>query len=212
MAITPPSADHAARADRTGPTEVDALIVGAGFAGIYMLHRMRELGFSAHVVEAGSDVGGTWYWNRYPGARCDIESLSYQYSFSDEIQREWNWSERYAAQPELLEYARFVTDKFDLRSGMQFNTRVTSAHYDESGGRWNIETDQGDRFSARFCIMATGCLSVPRLPDYPGLDDFEGDWYHTGEWPHEGVDFAGKRVGVVGTGSSGIQSIRPRSG
>jgi len=189
------------------PTEVDALIVGAGFAGMYMLHRMRELGFSAHVVEAGSDVGGTWYWNRYPGARCDIESLAYQYSFSDEIQREWNWSERYAAQPELLEYARWVADKFDLRSGMQFNTRVTTAHYQDTDGRWLIETDQGDRFSARFCIMATGCLSVPRMPDFPGLEDFEGHRYHTGEWPHEGVDFTGKRVGVIGTGSSGIQSI-----
>ncbi len=194
-----------ARSD--GAIEVDALIVGAGFAGIYMLYRMRELGFSAQVVEAGSDVGGTWYWNRYPGARCDIESLAYQYSFADEIQREWNWSERYAAQPELLEYARFVTDRFKLRDGMQFNTRVTTAHYDDATARWEIATDQGDRFSARFCIMATGCLSVPRMPQYPGLGDFEGDTYHTGEWPHEGVDFTGKRVGVIGTGSSGIQSI-----
>jgi len=191
----------------TDPIEVDALIVGAGFAGIYMLYRMCELGFSAQVVEAGSDVGGTWYWNRYPGARCDIESLAYQYSFADEIQREWNWSERYAAQPELLEYARFVTDRFALRDGMQFNTRVTTAHYNDATARWDIATDQGDRFSARFCIMATGCLSVPRLPQYPGLEDFEGDRYHTGEWPHEGVDFTGKRVGVIGTGSSGIQSI-----
>jgi cyclohexanone monooxygenase len=193
--------------EREPPAEVDALIVGAGFAGMYMLYRMRNLGFSAWVVESGSDVGGTWYFNRYPGARCDIESLAYQYSFADEIQREWNWSERYAAQPELLAYARFVADKFDLRSGIQFNTRVTSAHYRDDSGRWHIETDQGDVFSARFCIMATGCLSVPRVPDYPGLDSFEGDWYHTGEWPHEGVDFTGKRVGVVGTGSSGIQSI-----
>ena len=194
-----------ARSD--GAIEVDALIVGAGFAGIYMLYRMRELGFSAQVIEAGSDVGGTWYWNRYPGARCDIESLAYQYSFADEIQREWNWSERYAAQPELLEYARFVTDRFALRDGMQFNTRVTTAHYNDATARWDIATDQGDRFSARFCIMATGCLSVPRMPQYPGLEDFEGDTYHTGEWPHDGVDFTGKRVGVIGTGSSGIQSI-----
>ncbi len=191
----------------TDPIEVDALIVGAGFAGIYQLYRMRELGFSAQVIEAGSDVGGTWYWNRYPGARCDIESLAYQYSFADEIQREWNWSERYAAQPELLEYARFVTDRFNLRDGMQFNTRVTTAHYNDDTARWDIATDQGDRFAPRFCIMATGCLSVPRLPKYPGLDDFEGDTYHTGEWPHEGVDFTGKRIGVIGTGSSGIQSI-----
>lgn len=189
------------------PREVDALIVGAGFAGMYMLYRMRELGFTAHVVEAGSEVGGTWYWNRYPGARCDIESLAYQYSYADEIQREWNWSERYAAQPELLRYAQFVADRFDLRRDIQFDTRVTAAHYEDDSGRWRVQTDQGDVFSARYCVMATGCLSVPRLPDYPGLDAFEGDWYHTGEWPHEGVDFTGLRVGVVGTGSSGIQSI-----
>ncbi|MGE3960766.1 MAG: flavin-containing monooxygenase [Dehalococcoidia bacterium] len=196
-----------ARTPENGTIEVDALIVGAGFAGMYMLYRMRELGFTSRVVEAGSDVGGTWYWNRYPGARCDIESLAYQYSFADEIQREWNWSERYAAQPELLSYAQFVADRFDLRRDMQFNTRVTTAHYHDATGRWDAETDQGDRFSARYLIMATGCLSVPRLPDYPGLEDFAGDWYHTGEWPHEGVDFTGKRVAVVGTGSSGIQSI-----
>ena len=191
----------------TAAREVDALIVGGGFAGMYMLYRMRQLGFTSQVIEAGTDVGGTWYWNRYPGARCDIESLSYQFSFADEIQQEWNWSERYATQPEILEYARFVADKFDLRSGMQFETRVTTAHYNDATARWDIETDQGDRFSARFCIMGTGCLSVPRLPDFPGLDTFEGNWVHTGEWPHEGVDFTGKRVGVVGTGSSGIQSI-----
>ncbi len=187
--------------------EYDAIIVGGGFAGMYMLHQMRQLGFTSHVIEAGSDVGGTWYWNRYPGARCDIESLSYQYSFDDSIQREWNWSERYATQPEILEYARFVADKLDLRSGMQFDTRVTAAHYDDATNRWDVETDQGDRYSGRFLIAGTGCLSVPRLPDYEGLDAFEGDWYHTGDWPHEGVDFTGKRVGVVGTGSSGIQSI-----
>ncbi len=199
-AATPPATTTPAR-------EVDALIVGGGFAGMYMLHRMRQHGFTTQVIEAGTDVGGTRYWNRYPGARCDIESLSYQFSFADEIQQEWNWSERYATQPEILEYARFVADKFDLRSGIQFETRVTTAHYDDATARWNIETDQGDRFSARFCIMGTGCLSVPRLPDFPGLDAFEGNWVHTGEWPHEGVDFTGKRVGVVGTGSSGIQSI-----
>jgi len=194
--------------NKQSPTnEVDAVIVGAGFAGIYMLYRLRELGLNARVIEAGSDVGGTWYWNRYPGARCDIESLSYQYSFADEIQREWNWSERYATQPELLRYAQFVADKFDLRRDMQFNTRVSSAHYDDDVQRWTVTTDQGEKFSARFCIMATGCLSVPRLPSFPGLNDFKADWYHTGEWPHEGVDFTGKRVAVIGTGSSGIQSI-----
>jgi len=197
---TPPAAS-------TGAGDYDAVIVGGGFAGMYMLHKMRQLGFTSRVIEAGSDVGGTWYWNRYPGARCDIESLSYQYSFDDSIQQEWNWSERYATQPEILEYARFVADRFDLRSGMQFDTRVTAASYDEASARWNVDTDQGDHYTGRFLIAATGCLSVPRLPDFEGLDSFEGDWYHTGDWPHEGVDFTGKRVGVVGTGSSGIQSI-----
>jgi cyclohexanone monooxygenase len=187
--------------------EFDAVVVGAGFAGIYMLHRLRGLGFTARVIEAGTDVGGTWYWNRYPGARCDIESLSYQYSFDDSIQREWNWSERYATQPEILEYANFVADKFDLRRDMQFETRVTAATYDDASERWTVETDRGDRYSARFCIMATGCLSMSRLPEIPGRDRFEGESYHTGQWPHEGVDFSGKRVGVIGTGSSGIQSI-----
>ncbi|HCX67746.1 NAD(P)/FAD-dependent oxidoreductase [Parvibaculum sp.] len=187
--------------------QIDAVIVGAGFAGMYMLHRLRELGLSVQVFEAGDSVGGTWYWNRYPGARCDVESLEYQYGFSDEIQRGWTWSERYAAQPEILRYQNYVADKLDLRRDIRFETRVTSAKYNERNGLWVVETDKGDLVSARFCIMATGCLSAARIPDFDGLDDFEGEHYHTGGWPHEGVDFSGQRVAVIGTGSSGIQSI-----
>ena len=198
--------DHQQPQGETG-TEFDAVIVGAGFAGMYMLHRLREQGFSARVYEAGEGVGGTWYWNRYPGARCDVESLEYQYSFSDDLQKNWNWTERYAQQPEILQYCNHVADKFDLRHDMQFDTRVTSAIYDEASDRWAIETDQGDRVSARFCIMATGCLSAGRVPDFEGRESFQGDWYHAGAWPHEKIDFSGKRVGVIGTGSSGIQVI-----
>ena len=186
---------------------LDAVIVGAGFAGMYMLHRLRGLGLAVRVYEAGKGVGGTWYWNRYPGARCDVESMDYSYSFSDELQQEWRWTERYAAQPEILKYANHVADRFDLRRDIQFETRVTRAVFDEATGRWGIETDRGDRVSARFCIMATGCLSDTQVPDFKGLDSFEGTWYHTGRWPHEGVDFTGRRVAVIGTGSSAIQSI-----
>lgn len=187
--------------------ELDAVIVGAGFAGMYMLHRVRTLGLSVRVFEAGDGVGGTWFWNRYPGARCDVESLEYQYGFSDEIQRDWTWTERYAAQPEILRYQNYVADRLDLRRDIQFKTRVVAATYDERDGLWTIETDRGDRISARFCIMATGCLSAARIPDFAGLEEYEGRWYHTGDWPRDGVDFTGKRVGVVGTGSSGVQSI-----
>ncbi|MBI5289898.1 MAG: NAD(P)/FAD-dependent oxidoreductase [Chloroflexi bacterium] len=185
----------------------DAIIVGAGFAGLYMLHRLRGLGLSARVIEAADGVGGTWYWNRYPGARCDIESLEYQYGFDDDLPREWRWSERYASQPEILRYINHVADRLDLRRDIQFETRVTSARFHEGAARWLIETDNGDRISAAFCIMATGCLSAPRHPGFKGLESFEGDWYHTGYWPHEGVDFTGKRAGIIGTGSSAIQSI-----
>jgi cyclohexanone monooxygenase len=185
----------------------DAIVVGAGFAGMYMLHRLRGLGLTARVYEAGKGVGGTWYWNRYPGARCDVESMDYSYSFSEELQQEWHWTERYAAQPEILKYADHVADRFDLRRDIQFETRVRSAVFDAAASRWHIETDRGDRVFARFCIMATGCLSEPQVPDFKGLETFEGRWYHTGQWPHEGVDFTGLRVGVIGTGSSAIQSI-----
>ena len=190
-----------------GTSRFDAVIVGAGFAGMYMLHRLRSLGLSVRLFEAGDGVGGTWYWNRYPGARCDVESLEYQYGFSDEIQRDWTWTERYAVQPEILRYQNYVADKLDLKRDMQFSTRVTATDYDARTGEWKVETDRGDSVQARFCIMATGCLSAARVPDFAGLEDFEGEWYHTGGWPHEGVDFTGKRVGVIGTGSSGVQSI-----
>ena len=191
----------------TGPQQVDAVIVGAGLAGLYMLLRLRQLGLTARVIEAGDGVGGTWYWNRYPGARCDIESMEYQYGFDEELPREWNWTERYATQPEILRYINHVADRFDLRNGIQLQTRVTTAAFNDATGRWTIQTDRGDELSAAYCIMATGCLSAARVPDFKGLDSFEGDRYHTGSWPHEGVDFTGKRVGIIGTGSSAIQSI-----
>jgi cyclohexanone monooxygenase len=187
--------------------DLDAVVVGAGFAGLYMLHRLRGLGLSVQVFEAGDGVGGTWYWNRYPGARCDVESMDYSYSFCDELQQEWTWTERYAAQPEILKYINHVADRFDLRRDIKFSTRVTSAVFDDARGRWTVQTDRGDRVSARFCIMATGCLSDAQVPDIKGRESFAGPWYHTGRWPHGGVDFAGQRVGVIGTGSSAIQSI-----
>jgi cyclohexanone monooxygenase len=193
--------------DLSAQRRLDAVVVGAGFAGLYMLHRLRGLGLSARVFEAGDGIGGTWYWNRYPGARCDVESLDYSYSFDDALQQEWRWSERYASQPEILQYINHVADRFDLRRDIQCSTRVTSAVFDESANRWTVETDRGDRVSARFCIMATGCLSSAQTPKFPGLESFRGRWYHTGHWPHAGVDFTGQRVGVIGTGSSAIQSI-----
>src|SRR5215510_13602926 len=187
--------------------EVGAVIVGAGFAGLYMLYRLRGLGLSACVFEAGDGIGGTWYWNRYPGARCDVESMDYSYSFSDELQQEWKWSERYSPQPEILTYINHVADRFDLRRDIQVSTRVTAAIFDESARHWAITTDRGDRVTARFCVMATGCLSSAQVPKFPGRDSFRGKTYHTGRWPHEGVDFTGQRVGIIGTGSSAIQSI-----
>ena len=191
----------------TPAQRIEAVIVGAGFAGMYMLHRLRGLGVSARVFEQGRDVGGTWYWNRYPGARCDVESMQYSYSFSPELQQEWQWSERFSAQPEILSYARHVADRLDLRRDILFETKVTGATFDEATSLWTVETDRGDRVTARYVVMATGCLSSARLPDIAGLDSFRGATYHTGHWPHEGVDFAGKRVAVIGTGSSAIQAI-----
>jgi cation diffusion facilitator CzcD-associated flavoprotein CzcO len=186
--------------------DFDAVVVGAGFAGLYMLHRLRGMGLSVRVFEAGSGIGGTWFWNRYPGARCDIESLEYSYQFSQELQQEWEWSERYATQPEILRYLEHTADRFDLRRDIQLSTRVRSARFDETTARWTIETERGD-CTAAFCIMATGCLSSTNTPRFPGLESFAGATYHTGRWPHEGVDFQGKRVAVIGTGSSAIQSI-----
>src|SRR5215831_16598511 len=175
------------------PTSFDVVVVGAGFAGLYALHRLRELGFSVRVFEAGSGVGGTWYWNRYPGARCDVESMEYSYQFSEELQQEWVWTERYATQPEILHYLNHVADRFALRRDIHLNTRVQAAIFDEATQRWTIETSAGDRVSAKFCVMATGCLSSPNTPYFKGLERFAGSSYHTGNWPHEGVDFSGKR-------------------
>ena len=188
-------------------TEFDVVVVGAGFAGLYMLHRLRELGMRVRVFEAGQGVGGTWFWNRYPGARCDVESLEYSYSFSEDLQQEWKWPERFAAQPDILRYINHVADRFDLRRDIQLNTRVVSAVFDETANRWTVQTDQGDVASARFCIMASGNLSLPRVPEFNGLSNFQGQSYHSGLWPAEDVDFSGLRVGVIGTGSSGIQLI-----
>ena len=187
--------------------DVDAVIVGAGFAGLYTHHRLRPLGLTVQGYEAAADVGGTWWWNRYPGARCDVESMDYCYSFSPELEQEWTWSERYATQPEILDYVNHVADRFDLRRDIQFDTRVTGMVWDEETKRWNVSTDRGDEVSARFCVMATGCLSAPKDVDIDGVDNFEGRVLYTSRWPHEGVDLTGLRVGVVGTGSSGIQSI-----
>ncbi len=186
---------------------LDMVIVGAGFSGLYMLHKARGLGLRARVFEAGTGVGGTWYWNRYPGARVDIESHEYSYSFSPELEDEWQWSERYAAQPELLRYLNYVADRFDLRRNIDLNTRVTSAVFDEAASRWTVMTDKGDHVSARYCIMATGCLSAPKQIDIPGASTFKGETYSTANWPTTPVDFRHKRVGIVGTGSSAVQTI-----
>jgi cyclohexanone monooxygenase len=191
----------------TATETYDVVVVGAGFAGMYMLHRLRGQGLSARVYEQGGDVGGTWYWNRYPGARCDVESMQYCYSFSDELQQEWNWSERYAPQPEILKYANHVADRFNLRSDIQLNTRIDRAVFDENANTWSVATSDGKTVTAKYLVLATGCLSNARMPDIKGLADFKGKVYHTGHWPHEPVDFTGQRVGVIGTGSSGIQSV-----
>jgi len=193
--------------ERDDGARFDAIVVGAGFAGMYLLHRLREMGLSVRLYEGGDSVGGTWYWNRYPGARCDAESLAYSYSFSPELEQEWSWSERYATQPEILRYAEFVAKKFDLKRDIRFERRVNRATFDDATRLWTVETEQGDRAVAQYCIMATGCLSVPQEVQIPGTADFAGPVYHTGRWPHEPVSFAGRRVGIIGTGSSAIQAI-----
>jgi cyclohexanone monooxygenase len=185
----------------------DVVIVGAGFGGMYQLHRLRGLGLSAQVLDTATGVGGTWYWNRYPGARCDVESMQYSFGFSEELQQEWHWPELFSAQPDILKYANFVADKLDLRRDMLFETRVTETRFNEDTSEWTVLTDRGDVFTANFLVMATGCLSTARVPDFKGLSSFKGATYHTGYWPHEGVDFTGLRVGIIGTGSSAIQSI-----
>ena len=188
--------------------DFDAVVIGAGFAGLGMLRKLREEhGMSVQAYETGDGVGGTWYWNRYPGARCDSESYMYCFSFSKEMLQDWNWSGKYPEQPEILSYLNHVADRFDLRRNIQFNTRVTSARFLEDANLWEVETDQGDRVTSQFLITGIGCISSGNVPDIKGLDSFQGEQYHTGSWPHEEVDFAGKRVAVIGTGSSGIQSI-----
>jgi cation diffusion facilitator CzcD-associated flavoprotein CzcO len=193
--------------ERRPAKKLDALVIGAGFAGLYQLLCLRDrLGLSVQALEAGGGVGGTWYWNRYPGARCDSESHVYWYTFSPELMREWEWSERYPGQAEILRYLNFVADRFDLKRDIRFNTRVVAASYDEEANRWQVRTEDGETYVVKFLITAVGCLSTANVPDFPGLNDFAGDWYHTGQWPHEGVDFTGKRVGMIGTGSTGIQA------
>jgi len=190
-------------------TQVDAVIIGAGFAGLYMLHKLRGMGLNCRLFEAGDGPGGAWYWNRYPGARCDSESYFYCYFFSDEILQDWTWSERFPAQPEIERYLTYVADRLDLRPDISFNARVTGAAYDEATKRWTVETGAGDRVETRYLVTAIGGLTATaaNLPDIAGIEDFEGQWVHTGHWPKEGVDFAGKRVGILGTGSTGIQAI-----
>ena len=188
--------------------DFDAVVIGAGFSGLGMLRRLRDvMGLSVRVYETGGGVGGTWYWNRYPGARCDSESYIYCFTFSKELLQEWSWSGKYPEQPEILAYLEHVADRFDLRRNIRFDTRVTAATFLEDTNRWEIETDQGDRVTARYLITGIGCISTGNIPDIKGLESFRGAWYHTGAWPHDPVDFSGKRVAVIGTGSSGVQSI-----
>ena len=188
-------------------TTVDAVIVGAGFSGLYLLHRFRKLGLTTRVLERGGGVGGTWYWNRYPGARCDVESMQYSYSFDAELQQEWHWPEKFSAQPDILAYANHVADRFDLRKDIDFDVEVKAAHFNETTRRWRIETDKKDKITAQFFVMATGCISTAQTPNIEGLDNYQGNTYHTGNWPHEKIDFTGHRIAVIGTGSSGIQAI-----
>ncbi|MDD7938426.1 NAD(P)/FAD-dependent oxidoreductase [Actinomycetospora lutea] len=194
-------------APATPVRRVDALVVGAGLSGLYMLHRFRGLGLDTVVLEAGSDIGGTWFWNRYPGARCDVESMEYSYSFSPELEQDWDWTEKYPTQPEILRYIHHVADRFGLHDGVRLETRVASAHYRDAEGRWTVTTEAGDRYDTEQLVMATGCLSTSKLPEIPGVERFAGRTFHTAHWPHEEVDFTGRRVAVIGTGSSGIQAI-----
>ena len=187
--------------------DFDVVIVGGGLAGLYSIYRFRKMGLNIRAYEAGDGVGGTWFWNRYPGCRCDVESMEYSYSFDDDLQQEWVWPERYGTQPVILEYINHVAKRFDLMRDVQLNTRITQAVFSEKKHLWTITTNNGEQITAPICIMAAGNLSTPRKPDFPGLDNFKGDWYHTGLWPKEGVDFTDKRVGVIGTGSSGVQMM-----
>lgn len=198
--VTTPSTPQA-------PLACDAIIIGAGFSGLYQLHKLRdELGLNVRVLEKGSGIGGTWFWNRYPGARCDSESYYYCYSFNKEIEQEWTWSERYPEHPEIRKYLNFVADRLDLKRDIQLDTEVTSASFDDASNVWTVLTRNGQTFVAPFLITAVGCLSTANVPQFKGLDSFKGSWYHTGNWPPEGIDFTGKRVGQIGTGSTGIQA------
>ena len=188
--------------------KLDALIVGAGFSGLYMLHKLRTMGFSAKVIDAASGVGGTWYWNRYPGARCDVESMFYSYGFDEELEQEWEWTERYPSQPEILRYANHIADRFGLWEDIRLETRVTSAKFENKSSSWRVTTDSNDHITAQFCIMASGCLSAANMPEIMGMNDFGGRVFHTARWPHQAVDFTDRRVGVIGTGSSGVQVIQ----
>ena len=190
-----------------GKADLDVIIIGAGVAGLYAIYRLRKQGLKVRAYEAGDGIGGTWFWNRYPGCRCDVESMEYSYSFDDDLQQEWQWPERYGTQPEILIYLNHVAERFDLMRDVQLETRIKTATFDSDSNLWTVSTEQGATISAPFCIMATGNLSTPRFPRITGIDDFAGEKYHTGLWPKEGVDFTGKVVGVIGTGSSGVQSI-----
>ncbi|MBM7808719.1 cyclohexanone monooxygenase [Geodermatophilus bullaregiensis] len=190
-----------------GVPEVDAVVVGAGMSGLYTLHKLRGLGLTVQVFEKGDGVGGTWFWNRYPGARVDVKSMDYSFSFDSELEQEWEWTEKYPPQDELLRYVNHVADRFDLRRDIKLETTVTEAVFDEDVERWHVRTDRGDQLSTQYVVMATGCLSASKVPEVPGLDLFRGRWFHTGHWPAEGVDFSGQRVAVIGTGSSGVQAI-----
>jgi cyclohexanone monooxygenase len=189
------------------PSTVDAVIVGAGFSGLYLLHRFEKAGFTARCFERGDGVGGTWYWNRYPGARCDVESMQYSYGFNDDLQQEWDWPEKFSAQADILAYANHVADRFDLRKYITLETEVSASRYDEAARVWHVETDKGENVTCKYFIMAGGCISTAQIPKFEGLDNYQGEKYHTGNWPHEPVSFKGKRVAVIGTGSSGIQAI-----
>ena len=187
--------------------QYDVIVVGAGFGGMYALHRLRKLGYRVRVLEAADGVGGTWYWNRYPGARCDVESMEYSYSFDEDLQQDWEWPERFSAQPDIERYANHVADRFDLRKDIEFNTRIETAEFDNDTAQWSIKAKDGRDFASKYLVLAVGNLSLPRVPDFKGLDQFKGRWFHTGQWPKEEVDFTGRTVGVIGTGSSGIQLI-----
>ena len=187
--------------------DVDVVVVGAGFSGLYLLYRLRKAGFSTRVFERGGDVGGTWYWNRYPGARCDVESLQYSYSFDEQLQQDWHWPEKFSAQPDILAYANHVADRFNLKKDIEFNIEVKASRFDENLKTWKITTNTGEEIDAQYFIMATGCISTTQIPDIKGLSDYVGNTFHTGDWPHEEVDFSGQSIAVIGTGSSGIQSI-----